>query len=233
MKLTTTTTDSRNRMDLSRERIICAALQLIDREGLAALNMRDLAKTVGSATMSVYRYFRSKSELLDAVVDEVVEGFSPGAPGAGWPDDARAMCLRVRGAMIAHPELADLIGREFRRSPTSLRVNTAMIGRLRAIGVPPDLLTETYWALSAYTSGYTLLEAQTYRHRTPNAKPSSPTERVRKLAALLEIADGISPEESADAASVLAQPLDDAQFMFGLDCLIAGLTARFAAHTHS
>jgi AcrR family transcriptional regulator len=222
--------DSRSRAELSREKIIGAALDLIDRNGMAALNMRTLGQAVGSATMSVYRYFPSKSELLDAVVDHVVEGFAPKEVSAAWPEEARALCLRVRGAMLAHPELADLIGRELRRSPTSLSVNTAIIGRLRSVGVPRELLPDTYWALSSYTTGYTLLEAQTYRHRRPDAKRSSAAERARKLAALLEIADGLSQEESDDAAMVLSRPLDEVQFLFGLDCVIAGLSARFAAH---
>lgn len=227
------TDESRSRMELSREKIIGAALELIDRDGLAALNMRHLADALGAGTMSLYRYFPSKSELIDAVVDDVVAGFAPAAAGGGWPEEARAMCLRVRAGMMAHPELAELIGRQFPRSPTSLRVNTAMIARLRAIGVPPDLLSETYWALSAYTSGYTLLEAQALRRRAPHPRRSSPAERVRKLAALLEIADGISPEEAGDAAVVLARPLDDPQFLFGLDCVIAGLGVRFKAHKTS
>src|ERR1700726_346888 len=121
---------TRLRAELSRDRIIEAALELIDHKGLAALNMRSLGLAVGASTMSVYRYFRDKSELLDAVVDHIVEGFAPPPAAGDWRDQARAMSLRVRAAMLAHPELADMFGRELRRSPTSLRVNTAIIERL-------------------------------------------------------------------------------------------------------
>jgi hypothetical protein len=41
--------------------------------------------------------------------------------------------------------------------------------------------------------------------------------------------DGVSPNALRDAAIVLSRPLDDAQFLFGLDCLIRGLEDRFAA----
>lgn len=220
------------RLELSRERILSAALELIDRVGLPALNMRDLGAELGASTMSVYRYFRNKSELLDAVVDLVVEDFAPPPPQSGWRAQARAMCVRVRAAMLSHPELADLIGREFRRSPTSLRVNAAIIARLGASGVPKALLPDTYWALSSYTTGYTLLEAQARRRRRPNVERDT-TERVRKLAAVLEGADVVPAEEAADAAAVLARPLNDAQFLFGLDCILEGLAARFRAQRPS
>jgi hypothetical protein len=146
-----------------------------------------------------------------------------------WQAQAKALSLGVRTAMLAHPDLADLIGREFRRSPTSLRVNTEIIERLRASGVPLSLLPDTYWAISSYTTGYALLEAQTYRHRRRSDPRTPGPERVRKAAALLRSVDGVSPDALHDAAVVLSRPLDDVQFLFGLDCLIRGLEDRFAA----
>jgi AcrR family transcriptional regulator len=215
------------RVELSGDKIIDAALELIDAHGLGALNMRRLGVAVGASTMSVYRHFRDKSDLLDAVVDHIVEDFAPPPGAGGWREQARAMCLRVRGAMLAHPELAELIGRELRRSPASLRVNTAIIARLKSAGVPMALLPDTYWALSSYTTGYTLLEAQTHRHQVDRARRTSGPERVGKLARLLERVDGISRQAAGDAAVVLARPLDETQFLFGLECLIRGLADRF------
>jgi AcrR family transcriptional regulator len=219
----------RPRAELSRKRIIASALYLIDANGLKALNMRDLGLALGASTMGVYRHFRNKSELLDAVVDHVTEGFAPTPMEGPWQAQAKALSLNVRTAMLAHPDLADLIGREFRRSPTSLRVNTEIIERLRASGVPLSLLPDTYWAISSYTTGYALLEAQTYRHRRRSDPKTPGPERVRKAAALLRSVDGVSPDALHDAAVVLSRPLDDVQFLFGLDCLIRGLEDRFAA----
>ena len=220
---------NRERVDLSRERILHAALALIDAKGLTKLNMRDLGRALGASTMGVYRHFRNKSDLIDAVVDHVVEGFAPPSTQGGWQDRLTAISLNVRSAMLKHPELADLIGRELRRSPTSLRINAEIIQRLQVAGVPTDLLADTYWALSSYTTGYALLEAQTYRHRRNERKPSSPGERVRKLAAMLEAVEDIPKTGSREVAAVLARPLDDAQFRFGLECLIRGLADKFEA----
>jgi len=213
-------------VELSRDRIIAKATELIDAHGLEALNMRDLGANLGASTMSVYRHFRNKSELLDSVVDQLVVGFAPGAIKKNWKAQARAMSLGVRSAMLKHPNLADLIGREFRRSATSLRVNTEIIARLSETGVPHALLAETYWAISCYTTGHALLEAQALRRRRSGATVTQ-DQRTRKLAALLASDTAIRPEAVPLAAGILSRPLDDAQFLFGLDCLLDGMDARF------
>lgn len=219
-------TARRSRAELSRERILNVALDLIDAGGLNTLNMRDLGRALGASTMSVYRHFRNKAELLDAVVDHLVEGFAPPVMEGPWQTQARTLSLRVRAAMLAHPELADRIGREFRRSPISLRVNAAIIERLREAGVPRSLLPDTYWALSSYTNGYALLEAQSHRRRRNSTSPGAEADRVRKLAAMLDGVEGLEPAVSREASIVLARPLDDRQFLFGLDCLIKGIEDR-------
>ncbi|HEY2070593.1 MAG TPA: TetR/AcrR family transcriptional regulator [Rhizomicrobium sp.] len=215
---------SNSRTNLSRQAILRAALALIDAKGLAAFNMRELGLALKASPMGAYRHFRNKSELIDAVVDGIVARFAPAKVRGGWQREARDMCIRVRASMLTHPELAFLIGHEFRRSPVSLRVNTGIIERLRTAGVPARLLAETYWALSSYTTGYTLLEAQTYRHR--GRKTRSQAERARKLTAILSAVEGVSQSTREEAAGVLARRLDDRQFLFGLDCLIRGLEDR-------
>src|SRR3990167_845435 len=119
------------RAKLSRKVIIRAALRLIDENGADALNMRDLGTALGASTMSVYRHFRNKAELLDAVVDRVIDGLVSEIPERSWQAEARVIALRVRSAILVHPHLAEFMGRELRRSAVSLRVNAEVIDRLR------------------------------------------------------------------------------------------------------
>lgn len=60
------------REPLSAERIEHTALDLIEREGMAAFSTRKLAAELGCEAMSIYHYFPSKGHLLDALVDRVV-----------------------------------------------------------------------------------------------------------------------------------------------------------------
>jgi len=218
------------RPDLSRGLILETALALIDARGLEALKMRDLGAALGAATMSVYRHFRNKAELLEAVMDHIVEGFAPVGPQGDWRAEAQSLSRNVRRAMLAHPEFADLIGREFRRSRTSLRVNVDIIERLRAGGVPEALLAQAYWAISSYTTGFALLEAQALRRRrTASGDPAALERRKGKIAQLIADVGGVSDAARDQAAAVLARPLGDRQFEFGLDCIIRGLDQVLAA----
>lgn len=225
---TSSRTKSGNRESngLTRERILRAALGLIDGGGVSALNMRELGRVLGVSTMAVYRYFQNKSDLLDEVIDHVVAMFEPVGFEGGWQEKAKATCLNVRAAMLTHPELAELIGREFRRSPTSLRVNAHIIALLRDAGVPAELLAQTYWAISSYTTGYTLFEAQARRRTRQTTANRSHAAKVRKIAAMMQNVEGISQRGLEQAPEVLARQLDESQFLFGLDCLISGLEIR-------
>jgi AcrR family transcriptional regulator len=75
-----------SRPPLSCDRIVDAALRLVDRECLADLSMRRLGGELGVEAMSLYRYFPSKSALLDGVVCRALEGLAlPDAPpGSDW-----------------------------------------------------------------------------------------------------------------------------------------------------
>ena len=56
---------------LTRESVVSAAVDLADREGIAALTMRRLARHVGVEAMSLYHHLPNKEALLDAMVDRV------------------------------------------------------------------------------------------------------------------------------------------------------------------
>ncbi|MDT5111952.1 MAG: hypothetical protein QOE20_3842, partial [Mycobacterium sp.] len=55
---------SRRAGGLSRERIVAAAIELADADGLGALSMARLAERLGCGTMSLYRHVANKDELV-------------------------------------------------------------------------------------------------------------------------------------------------------------------------
>ena len=65
----TATRTRRARGSLSQDEILEAAAQLIDRGGLVQLSMGALARHMDSGVTSIYWYFRSKDELLQARKD--------------------------------------------------------------------------------------------------------------------------------------------------------------------
>jgi AcrR family transcriptional regulator len=54
---------------LSADQIARAAIAVADREGLAAVSMQRIAREVHVTTMALYRYFSSKAELIDFMID--------------------------------------------------------------------------------------------------------------------------------------------------------------------
>ncbi|MFF4880524.1 TetR/AcrR family transcriptional regulator [Micromonospora sp. NPDC000668] len=71
--------------------IVDAAVRVADADGLAAVSMSRVAKELGAATMTLYRYVGSKDELLMLMVDA---GYGP-PPGPAAPDaDWRAGLTR-------------------------------------------------------------------------------------------------------------------------------------------
>jgi AcrR family transcriptional regulator len=61
--------DTEPRRSLSLDRIVRAAIEIADTEGLSALSMARLAERLGSAPMSLYRHIASKEELYDFMID--------------------------------------------------------------------------------------------------------------------------------------------------------------------
>ena len=72
------------RPGLSVDKVVAAAVELADAEGLAALSMRRVADRLGVGTMSLYTYVPGKAELLDLMLDTVLaEEARPDGAG-GW-----------------------------------------------------------------------------------------------------------------------------------------------------
>src|SRR5690606_9235190 len=68
---------------LTLERIVDAAVEVADRDGLDALSMRRIATELGTGTMTLYRYVPGKAELLDLMLDRVQRPEDDAAPGPG------------------------------------------------------------------------------------------------------------------------------------------------------
>jgi AcrR family transcriptional regulator len=64
-------TGRRSRSGLSVDRIVAAAIEIADAEGLGALSMRRVAERLGVGTMSLYTHVPGKAELIDVMLDTV------------------------------------------------------------------------------------------------------------------------------------------------------------------
>jgi AcrR family transcriptional regulator len=109
-----------SRTPLSRERVLAAAVALVDEHGIQALTMRRLAVDLGVEAMSLYYHLPDKETLLDGVAATVVNEITtavepaaadPAANGTGsWRAVLRRQFLTARGVMLRHPWAPGLLG---------------------------------------------------------------------------------------------------------------------------
>jgi TetR/AcrR family tetracycline transcriptional repressor len=98
------------RGSLSRERVLAAALQLAG-AGLEAVSMRALGAALGVDPTAVYRYFRTKDELLEAMADAVVASDRPFAETGDPVRDLEEAFVNFRRSLLAHPALVPVVAR--------------------------------------------------------------------------------------------------------------------------
>ena len=92
----------RARHSLSRDEILDAAVALAETEGLNQLSMPALARRLQCAAMSIYKYFRNKDDLLDALAHRVVHDLHGRLPPVGdgpWNVELVAYFVAVRERM--------------------------------------------------------------------------------------------------------------------------------------
>ena len=88
---------------LSAERIVAAAIEVADREGVEAITMRRLAEALDVHPTSMYNHLPSKEAILDGVADRLIA--EAGLPTAfdTWQDWVRTLARGLRDIARAHP----------------------------------------------------------------------------------------------------------------------------------
>src|SRR5207247_7603567 len=101
MEASTSTTKEREH--LTRERVIDAALAVMDSEGLDAVSMRRVAREVGVEAMSLYTHVRAKDALLHGVCERIMSRYELPTGGDDGPDRAEAAASESWRMLPSHP----------------------------------------------------------------------------------------------------------------------------------
>jgi AcrR family transcriptional regulator len=131
---------------LSRDRIVLAALGLIDAQGLAAFSTRKLAAELGVAGPSLYNHFATKDAILEAVADEIIgqvdiSVFETRIAAVDWAQALRLWARSYRDALASHPNALPVLSQGPGRRPHSLAMANAVNGCLIQAGWPPARAT--------------------------------------------------------------------------------------------
>jgi TetR/AcrR family transcriptional regulator, tetracycline repressor protein len=203
------------RAPLSRERIVTAALRLIDERGRDALTMRRLGAELGVEAMSLYKHVPGKDAILDGVRERLVDEFAASLPDddlpLGWRDYLRRFARGYRALGLAHPEAVGLLAQGPERAYVAGRVlSESGLARLMAAGFDQPTAILATRTVVRYVLGFGLVDRAAEDAPEPVAGD--------ELAALAEE----RPLAGALMRS-LSPGAEDALFDFGLEVLLGGL----------
>jgi AcrR family transcriptional regulator len=145
---------------LSQERIVAAAMELLDAQGVDGLTMRRLADRLGSGVMSLYWHVDKKEDVFDLALDAVLEyrGRPQRVESQDWRADAVHLLEDWRASMLRHPWSASLLPRRA-LGPNMLSRLERLSKALSRAGVAEADLNAAIWSLWNYVMGATITRA--------------------------------------------------------------------------
>jgi AcrR family transcriptional regulator len=211
------------RAALSRDRIIQAAADLADAEGIASLSMRRLGRVLGVEAMSLYNHVANKEELLDGIVDIALAEVDLPRPGEPWKAAMRRRAVSAREMLGRHPWAAGLFESRLTVSATRLGYGEAVIGCLREAGFSVEEAIQAFGLLDSYIYGFAIQERNLpvtgpqAEHAADAFADALPADAYPHLA------------ETARAYATTGLNFGD-QFAVGLELILDGLERRHAEH---
>jgi AcrR family transcriptional regulator len=205
---------------LSKERIVEAAIEILDAEGESALTFRALTARLATGSGAIYWHVANKNELLAATTNDVIARvMTEGAGGAGPQQAIRAIALGVFDAIDEHPWVGAQLSREPWHS-AMLQIFEGIGEQLRELGVPERAQFDCASALLNYILGLAGQYAAGSR-LLPRG-----TDRTAFLATFAAQWAQLDPAEYPfvrQVATQLPEHDDREQFVAGIDLILAGI----------
>jgi AcrR family transcriptional regulator len=170
-----------SRQGLSVDRIVRAAVETADAEGLEGLSMRRVAERLGFTTMSLYRHVQGKEQLVDLMCDAVAgekarpdaggggsgagaDGESRGAAdGGGWRDRLEAWARGGWELHRRHPWLAEVPGTRHVPGPNTIADYEYALSTVAGTGLAPSEMVAVVGLVGRFVAGEAVRLAETAR----------------------------------------------------------------------
>jgi AcrR family transcriptional regulator len=189
---------------LSRERILDAALHVLDQGGLEKLSMRSVAAALGVEAMSLYNHVDGKAALLDGIHERILAGIEEPARARTWQAYARHQAHALHRALLAHPNAIPLFATRPASTPASIAQLDRWLDVLRRAGFTPlDALSVVQLLLQLVVG-----------HAMWTTAP--------EVGALYDEA----PPRVKELADVLGEWDSDRELDMGIEALLVGFAAR-------
>lgn len=204
---------------LSRERIVRAAVELIERDGSDAISMRRVAAALGVGTMSLYNHVPNKAALLDGVAEFIMADMAFAAdPGAAWQDQTRALARTFRGISLRYPRSVLLVTTRQPRSTVGLRAVEIALAAVRTAGFEDRTAVRLVRTFVAFVLGSLVHQVGVAEAGAAGLDPAEGAELVRAI-------EEAGYRHVRDLLPVLTEHDHDGDFEFGLELLIGAMEA--------
>ncbi len=139
------------RPPLTRDRILRAASDIADSEGLAKLSMRRVAAALGFEVMSLYNHVANKQDMLEGMVGLVASEVEYVETGT-WSERLRALSISAHSALLRHSWAVELWTTLW-PGPARMRYMETTLELLAEAGLPPALAHTGFHAISSHVFG--------------------------------------------------------------------------------
>ncbi|HWU85655.1 MAG TPA: TetR/AcrR family transcriptional regulator C-terminal domain-containing protein [Kofleriaceae bacterium] len=202
---------------LSRERILRAALAIVDLEGLGAISMRRIGDALGVEAMSLYNHVAGKAAILDGIFEIILAEMPAAWPSSSWKSALRDRACALRVVLSAHPHALPLFATRPAVTPASIAHVEAVLDVLRSAGFSASHALSAMQVLLAFVVGHTLA----------THSPAQPGEESRP--AYDELSEAAFPRV-LEVARLLPDHDVEQEFELGLEAMLEGLE-RYAGRS--
>jgi AcrR family transcriptional regulator len=205
---------------ITRERIVTAALELLDEKGMDALTVRALASRLDVGAPALYWHVRNKQELLDemstVVMRRVTQTLAAIPPGVSWLDDLATYGRVLRSEYLGHRDGARIFSGTRISDPDVVRAKESWLARLTAAGFTIADADDAIDVITAFVVGFVIEEQE--RSQSADADP----ERYSLAGRDAWLGEGV---DLVKAAGHLRDDGDE-RFERHLGVILDGLSAR-------
>ena len=197
---------------LTRERVVDAAVAIVEVDGLAGLSMRTLCEKLGVSVTSIYWHVGNKEALLDALVERMQASIVELKPRGKTPRQrVRSIARSLVDAIEAHGELIAIAHQRGAITQVFAPARQAVAVEFSDAGLRGVELADATNALLAFVGSYSLMQSVTERTAGAEKRTTEPWE------------ESAVPIDRVAAARLAVQPDLHRAFETGLDALISGL----------
>lgn len=193
------------RPGLSRDRILDAAGELLAADP-AALSMRKLAERLDVTPMALYRWFRNRDDLLDALTERLVAPAGTGGdPDAPWIERAVHYATAIRRSLVQHLPLLRADGASRRLTANVVRDSELGLQLMLELGYRDAAAVDAYrvlfWTVLDYCLVVDATDALPTVDRSDEAVERALglegelADRMPALASLLPFFTALDPDE--------------------------------------